>query len=248
MDWTTYVGRLEQMADQPIGEPLPGWTAPPRPARAPRRGRYCTLEPLDAVTHAQQLWEAFELDRDKRNWTYLPTGPYEHYSDFAAWVERSARSDDPLFFAIVDTRGRPVGVAAYLRITPDAGTIEVGHIHWSPLVQRTVAATEAMYLMMRDAFALGYRRYEWKCDALNAPSRAAAERLGFTFEGIFRQALVYKGRNRDTAWYSIIDREWPALDTAYQQWLAPDNFDGDGRQRVRLADAINSARMARSRA
>lgn len=210
-------------------------------------GRFCSLHPLEAG-HAQQLWEAFSLDAEGRNWTYLSHGPYTTFDEFAAWVSRAASGEDPQFFTIDVPAHGPVGVAAYLRITPDAGTIEVGHIHMSPLLQRTVAATEAMYLMMQRAFALGYRRYEWKCDALNGPSRVAAERLGFIFEGIFRQALVYKGRNRDTAWYSIIDGEWPAVRDAFERWLAPANFDEQGRQRARLVEFLSSARMARSRA
>ena len=142
---------------------------------------------------------------------------------------------DPLCFAVIDkATGHAVGVATYMRITPAAGTIEVGHINFSPVLQRTPIATEAMYLMMRRVFELGYRRYEWKCDALNAPSRAAAQRLGFSFEGVFRNALVYKGRSRDTAWYSITDSEWPAIRDAFEQWLAPDNFDAHGSQRVQL--------------
>jgi RimJ/RimL family protein N-acetyltransferase len=247
MGSTTYLDKLEQMPDQPVGEPVPGWEPRPRPTREPLHGHFCTLEPLQ-LTHAAPLWNAFSEDREGRNWTYLAHGPYSSLAEFSRWVEGAVQMDDPLFYAIkVESRG-PVGVAAYLRISPEAGTIEVGHIHLSPRLQRTAAATEAMFLMMAQAFALGYRRYEWKCDSLNAPSRAAAERFGFTFEGIFRQALVYKGRNRDTAWYSIIDREWPALRQAYQQWLAPSNFDDDGRQRVPLADFVNSARMSRSRA
>jgi RimJ/RimL family protein N-acetyltransferase len=242
------------MTDQPTGEPVVGWRVPPRPPHERLQGVYCTLEPLDVADHAASLWEAFSLDREGRNWTYLAYGPYRAYEEFEGWVRRAVSSDDPLFYAIrLPQPGPPgaspaAGVASFLRITPEAGTIEVGHIHMSPLLQRTRAATEAMYLMMRQAFALGYRRYEWKCDALNAPSRAAAERLGFTFEGVFRQALVYKGRNRDTAWYSVIDREWPALKDAYERWLAPENFDDRGVQRVRLSAVANSARMARSRA
>ncbi len=147
------------------------------------------------------------------------------------------RGSDPLFHAIVDTNtGKAVGVASYLRITPASGSIEVGHINYSPLLQRTPAATEAMYLMMKRAFELGYRRYEWKCDALNARSRAAAQRLGLSFEGVFRQAAVYKGRNRDTAWYAAIDREWPALEEAYLRWLDPTNFDERGKHRISLTD------------
>jgi RimJ/RimL family protein N-acetyltransferase len=209
---------------------------PPLPSRAVLPGRYCWLEPLDVERHGQQLWDAYALDTDHRNWTYLSHGPYRSMSDFAAWARGASSSLDPLFFAIVEPVGRATGVAAYLRISPGAGAIEVGHIHMSPLLQRTPAATEAMFLMMKAAFDLGYRRYEWKCDALNAPSRAAAERLGFTFEGTFRQALVYKGRNRDTAWYSIIDKEWPRLRAAFERWLSPDNFDGEGRQRTRLSE------------
>ena len=247
-DSTPYLDRLEQMADQPVGEPVPDWVPPARPARQAMSGHYCSLEPLDRGRHAAELWTAFALDTEHRDWTYLSQGPYGSADEFAEWVDRAATAQDPHFFAITAKPHGAVGVAAYLRITPEAGTIEVGHIHLSPLLQRTVAATEAMYLMMREAFALGYRRYEWKCDSLNAPSRAAAERLGFTFEGIFRQALVYKGRNRDTAWYSIIDREWPGVRQAFEQWLSRDNFDADGRQRARLSAFINSARIARSRA
>jgi RimJ/RimL family protein N-acetyltransferase len=152
---------------------------------------------------------------------------------------------DPYFFAVLDrATGQPVGVASYLRIDPAAGAIEVGHINFSPRAQRTSVATEAMFLMMRHAFALGYRRYEWKCDALNAPSRVAAERLGFTYEGLFRQATIYKGRSRDTAWYSILDREFPALERAYLAWLAAANRTADGRQLRRLADLIAEARRA----
>jgi len=146
-------------------------------------------------------------------------------------------SEDPLFFAIVDAAsGRAAGIGSYLRIGPASGSIEVGHLQFSPRLQRTPAATEAMQLMMCNAFELGYRRYEWKCDALNAASRRAAERLGFRFEGVFRQATVYKGRSRDTAWYSIIDQEWPGLERAFRMWLEPGNFDHDGRQRRSLAD------------
>jgi RimJ/RimL family protein N-acetyltransferase len=165
-------------------------------------------------------------------WTYMGYGPFAQAQDYTAWAEAAARGEDPLFHAIVDRRSdRAVGVTAYLRIEPAVGVLEVGHIAYAPALQRTAAATEAMYLLLRRAFdELGYRRYEWKCDALNAPSRAAALRLGFRFEGIFRQATVYKGRNRDTAWYSIIDREWPARRAAFEAWLDPLNFTADGRQ------------------
>ena len=200
-------------------------------------GRFCRLEPLDPSAHTEQLWAAFSRDQDGRNWTYLFHGPYDAIEAFADWIRTAASSADPMFFAVIDrAREAAAGVAAYLRIAPAAGSIEVGHINFSPLLQRTPAATEAMYLMMKHAFELGYRRYEWKCDALNAPSRAAAERLGLTFEGVFRQALVYKGRNRDSAWYSAIDKEWPALKAAFEAWLAPSNFDQLGRQKQSLRE------------
>jgi len=222
---------------QPIGDPVPAWTPPPRPARDAMSGAYCRLEPLDAARHAADLFEANRRDADGRMWTYLAYGPFDTLDAYRSWVERMAASDDPLFFAVVDTAsGRAAGVASYLRIDPPNGAIEVGHIAYSPALQRTRASTEAMYLMMRRAFTLGYRRYEWKCDALNASSRAAAERLGFSFEGIFRQATVYKGRNRDTAWYAAIDRDWPRLERVFTRWLEPENFDDDGRQRARLED------------
>jgi RimJ/RimL family protein N-acetyltransferase len=216
---------------QPIGPPIGDWRSPSPPPLEPLEGRYCRIEPLQ-THHARELWDAYARDVEHRNWTYLPDGPYATFEEFAGWVERARASSDPLFFAILAPAA--LGVAAYLRIAPNAGSIEVGHINFSPLLQRTRAATEAMYLMMKRAFELGYRRYEWKCDALNAPSRAAAERLGFTYEGTFRQATVYKGRNRDTAWYSIIDTEWPARRAEFERWLDPANFDEHGRQRTRL--------------
>ena len=222
---------------QPIGFSVEGWTAPPRPPLEILEGRTCRLEPLDPARHGGDLHAANMLGTDHRNWTYLPYGPFTRLDDYLDWVRSVAGKDDPQFHAIVDRRTEhAVGVASYLRIDPPAGSIEVGHINYSPRLQRTVAATEAMYLMMRRAFSLGYRRYEWKCHALNAPSRAAAQRLGFSYEGIFRQARVDKGRNRDTAWYAMIDREWPALDAAFQRWLDPANFDADGKQRTSLSE------------
>ncbi len=200
-------------------------------------GQYCRLEPLDPDRHAVPLFEADQLAPTAADWTYLPYGPFPTLADYLTWMRATSLGSDPLFFAIIElTTNRPVGLAAYLRITPAAGTIEIGHLHYSPLLQRTRAATEAMYLMMRLAFDLGYRRYEWKCDALNAPSRAAAERLGFKYEGTFRQVAVYKGRNRDTAWFSMIDTEWPTIRVAMEKWLSADNFDSTGNQRTRLQD------------
>ena len=222
---------------QPIGFALDDWKPPPRPPRDPMVGRFCRVELLDPEQHAADLYDAYALDTEGRIWTYLPYGPFETFEGYLGWMDDYCRGSDPLFHAIVDNAtGKAVGVASYLRITPASGSIEVGHINYSPLLQRTPAATEAMYLMMKLAFELGYRRYEWKCDALNAKSRAAAQRYGLSFEGVFRQATVYKGRNRDTAWYAAIDWEWPALEDAFSRWLDPTNFDDCGRQRVRLAD------------
>lgn len=230
---------------QPIGEALDDWQPPPRPAALVLDGDACRLERLNPERHARALYEANARDTDGRNWTYLPIGPFDTFEAYQQWLRQVAPGPDPYFFTIVDrATDRAVGVASYLRIDPAAGSIEVGHINFSPLVQRTTVATETMFLMMAHAFALGYRRYEWKCDALNAPSRAAAERLGFTFEGIFRQATIYKGRSRDTAWYSILDREFPALDAAFRAWLSPANRDADGRQRRRLSDLVADARRA----
>lgn len=222
---------------QPIGFPVPGWSARPRPPRTPMVGRHARLEPLDADRHAAELHAANLADKENRIWTYLPYGPFAALEEYRAWMKASALGEDPLFHAIVDlSTGRATGVASYLRIDPPVGVIEVGHINYSPLLQKTRAATEAMFLMMVRVFdELGYRRYEWKCDALNAPSRAAAERLGFVYEGIFRQATIYKGRNRDTAWYAITDRDWPTVKRAYERWLDPANFDERGRQRQSLS-------------
>jgi RimJ/RimL family protein N-acetyltransferase len=207
-------------------------------------GRFCRVEPLDPARHAPDLFAANSLDKGGRNWTYLFQEPFAGFEAYRKWLEQVAKADDPLFHTIVDLKsGKAVGVATFMRIERPMGVIEVGNINYSPLLQRTPAATEAMFLMMARVFdELGYRRYEWKCDALNAPSRAAALRLGFQYEGLFRQAVVYKGRNRDTAWFSIIDGEWPALKRAYRQWLAPENFDGEGRQRRGLAELIAAAR------
>lgn len=223
---------------QPIGDALPGWSARPRPPRTQLAGRLCVLEPLSSERHAVALHEAYGDDPEGRNWTYLPYGPFASAEEYAAVVATVENGDDPVFYAIVDREsGAPVGVASYLRIDPEYGSIEVGHLSYSPRLQGTTASTEAMYLMMRRAFdELGYRRYEWKCDSLNGPSRAAAERLGFVYEGTFRQAMIVKGRNRDTAWFSITDAQWPGVKAALEAWLSPDNFDDAGRQRRSLAE------------
>lgn len=226
---------------QPVGLAVDNWQGARVPERMVLEGRFCRLEPLEVACHAAELYQALQLDAQQSNWTYLDM-PAERAA-FIAWLEAMQTQRDPLFFVIVDgTSGKPVGLASYLRIDAANGVIEVGWLHYSPLLQRTPAATEAMYLMMRQAFAWGYRRYEWKCNALNAPSMRAAGRLGFTFEGIFRQARVDRGRNRDTAWFSVLDGEWPALQRAFEHWLAPDNFDAAGRQRAPLQVLIESER------
>ena len=224
---------------QPVGPDLDGWRSPPRIPRTPIEGRLCRLVPLDPDAHADDLFDAHAADTDGRGWTYLAYGPFATREALRAWIAGVAAGEDPLFLAVIDgATGRAVGQASFLRIDPAAGSVEVGHIRFSPALQRTALATEAMHLMMARAFGLGYRRYEWKCDALNAPSRTAARRLGFSFEGLFRQATVYRGRNRDTAWFSILDREWPAIDAGFRAWLDPANFDADGRQRTRLNDHV----------
>lgn len=233
---------------QPIGPAMPDWQPRPRPPRTPMDGRFCRLEPLDPTRHGEDLFAANGLDAEGRNWTYLGVGPFKAIETYVGWLAQVAAVDDPLFHAIIELdTGNAVGVASFMRIDPPNGVIEVGHINYSPLLQRKPIATEAMFLMMRRVFdELGYRRYEWKCDSLNAPSRAAALRLGFTYEGLFRQAVVYKGRSRDTAWYSILDSEWPNLKLAYEAWLAPGNFDAAGQQKRRLPDFISEARNSTS--
>lgn len=222
---------------QPIGPSVGDWQPPPPPPRTPLEGRFCCVEPLDPGRHAAGLYAAYALDAQGRTWTYLSYGPFATQEEYLTWMVDRCRLSDPLFHAILAGPARaPVGVAGYLRIAPASGSIEIGHLAFSPLLQRTPAATEAMYLMIERAFELGYRRCEWKCDALNAPSRAAAQRLGLSFEGVFRQAAVYKGRSRDTAWYAAIDREWPALEHAFRRWLDPANFDAQGQQRLRLSE------------
>ena len=231
------------MDTRQFGEKLAGWRVPPRPDAEMLAGRLVRLERLDADAHAGDLFRANSAD--DAIWDYLPYGPFASVVGYHRWVKDMAGLTDPYFYAIRDlASGRLGGVASYLRITPEAGSIEVGHINLAPELQRSPAATEAMFLMMDWAFGAGYRRYEWKCDALNRPSRRAAERLGFSYEGIFRQATIVKGRNRDTAWFAMIDKEWPALRDAYCRWLAPANFETDGRQIRRLGDLTGPARVS----
>jgi RimJ/RimL family protein N-acetyltransferase len=223
-----------------IGATLPGWVPRNLPPETPMTGRYCRTEPLLA-SHAQALFAANSTpnatDIAESLWTYLSYGPFADLAAYAAWLDGMAGKTDPQFHAILDENGKPGGVAAYLRVEPGHGVIEIGHICLSPRLQKTRASGEAMFLFMTRVFdELGYRRYEWKCDSLNAPSRSAARRLGFSFEGIFRQHMIYKGRNRDTAWYAMIDSDWPGIKRAFETWLAPENFDENGRARQRLSD------------
>jgi len=234
------MARLNEFG-QPIGDSVPNWSPRPYPPAAPMQGRLGRLEPLSAAQHAASLYEAFSLAPDGRLWTYVPDEPPQSLQDMMAHIAAKAARADLVMNAILDPEDRALGYSAFMRIDPQIGSIEVGHVVFSPALQRSPLATEAMYLMMRQAFdELGYRRYEWKCDSLNAPSRRAAGRLGFKYEGIFRNATVLKGRNRDTAWFSIIASEWPLVKAALEAWLDPANFDAKGRQ-VRCLEEIRTA-------
>ncbi len=229
--------------EKPLGAAV-DWAPVVRPGREPLRGRYVVVRPVDPVD-GQELHEVSHPPAgDPAIWTYLPDGPYPDAQALHQWLQAAQAIDDPLFFTLVRLpEERPQGVASYLRITPEHGVIEIGHIWFGSPLQRTAAATEAIYLMMRHAFDdLGYRRLEWKCNALNAASRRAAERFGLRFEGIFRQHLVIKGHNRDTAWYALVDQEWPPVRAGFEAWLAEANFDPDGRQRRALGELIAEAR------
>ena len=223
---------------QPIGFDLPDWTPPSFPPHVSLQGRYCRIEPLNAARHARDIFEAQAADTDGARWTYLFTDRTTDFAEYEKWALGAEGSRDPQFYAIVDAAtGRAVGSCTYMRIEPKHGVIEIGNIYFSPRLGRTRAATEAMYLLMANAFELGYRRYEWKCDSCNLPSRAAATRFGFTYEGLFRQAIVNKGRNRDTTWFAIIDRDWNGgLREAYLRWLEPANFDAAGAQKLKLSE------------
>jgi RimJ/RimL family protein N-acetyltransferase len=236
---------IDPGTDLPIGA-----NVDPSPARLPQRstleGRYISVAPLDPKVHGDALWQNLRGTQNERLWLYLFDGPFRERAAFDADLRRKALSEDYLFFAIVDKGSKGAcGYAAFLNMEPRHRCIEVGAILFSPTLQRTRGATEAMYLMARHVFEdLGYRRYEWKCNALNQPSRRAALRLGFTFEGIFRQHMIIKGRNRDTAWYSMLDSEWPARKAAFERWLEPANFDAQGRQKSALS-ALNSQGASR---
>ncbi|MCZ6466249.1 MAG: GNAT family protein [Alphaproteobacteria bacterium] len=236
------MSELRNEIDLPLGFAVPDWMPREFPPRTPMQGRYCRVEPLDVTRHADELFQANCADTENRIWTYLPYGPFDDFEAYRHWMEKTCLGDDPLFHAVIDLKTKnAVGVASYLRIDPANGVIEVAHINYSPALQRTAAGTEAMYLMMKRVFDdLGYRRYKWKCDNLNAGSKRAAERYGFTFEGVFRQAVISKGRNRDTAWFAIIDRDWPATKAAFEAWLSPENMGDDGRQKRPLGTFMSA--------
>lgn len=219
---------------------LSRWRPPPRPNAALLEGGWCRLERLDPPRHGDDLYQASIAPGGEQRFRYLFETPPGDRDQFDLWLHRSAAGEDPLFYAVVDLRtGRAEGRQALMRVTPEHGVIEIGSILWGPRIARTRIATEALWLFARHVFDdLGYRRFEWKCDALNEPSRRAALRFGFTFEGIFRRHMVVKGRNRDTAWYSITDEEWPRIAAGMERWLAPGNFFDDGKQRQRLRDMI----------
>ena len=229
----------EPRADEygrPIGPPLPEWAPASRPGPVTLEGRYCRIEPLDPARHADQLFAEF-AKTDPGDWTYMSVGPFDTREAYREWAEGAAASTDPRFYVVIDSKsGDALGTASLMRQDPANGVVEIGNIMYSRRVQRTPIATEAQYLVMQYVFdELGCRRYEWKCDSLNEPSRRAAGRLGFTYEGTFRQAVVYKGRSRDTAWFSIIDGEWPRMRDTFEAWLEPENFDAEGRQKRSLS-------------
>jgi RimJ/RimL family protein N-acetyltransferase len=219
---------------RPLGIPVENWNGAQPPSAVVLDGRYCRIEPFDAARHGAELRQAFALDVEGVNWAYLRPEPQSD-EEWSTWFADMQQSQDPLFFAIIDADSRQAtGFFSLMRIDAPNGVIEIGWVLFSPLLQRTRAATEALFLMLRQAFDWGYRRVEWKCNALNGPSERAAKRLGFTFEGVFRQARVQWGLNRDTTWLSLLDHEWPRARHALERWLAPDNFDENGRQRLNL--------------
>jgi RimJ/RimL family protein N-acetyltransferase len=221
------------------------WSPAGTPGRIALNGDLVRLEILDPPRHAESLYSSSHAEGSEQLWQHLPYGPFAGRAEFDAWLEQRSVSADPLFFAVVDWKSmRALGMASFMRMAPEHGVIEIGHIWFAPELQRTRQATEAIFLLASDAFdQLGYRRLEWKCDSLNEPSKRAAERFGFTYEGTFRQHMVVKGRNRDTAWFSITDGEWPVRKAAFQAWLAPENFDDAGRQRRSLASLRASSHV-----
>jgi RimJ/RimL family protein N-acetyltransferase len=218
------------------GQIVNGFKEPPHPKGIFIEGKLVSLNPLVASQHSEELFSSNAIDKEGINWTYLPYGPFKTLSEYSKWIESYEKNDDPVFFAIISKKlKKAIGIASYLRINPVNGSIEVGHINYSPLLQRTNEATEAMFLMMKWAFNNGYRRYEWKCNSLNLRSRIAAQRLGFSYEGVFRQMSISKGRNRDTAWFAIIDKEWEKVANCFHQFLSDSNFDKKGQPIIALS-------------
>ena len=218
------------------GEIVSKYKMPPHPKGITLEGDLVILKPLKASQFAEELFKANSIDEKGLNWAYLPYGPFETLGEYAQWIESFENGDDPVFFAIFSKKhNQAIGIASYLRINPAVGSIEVGHINFSPLLQRTTEATESMYLMMKWAFDNGYRRYEWKCNALNLKSRNAAQRLGFSYEGVFRQMTIVKGRNRDTAWFAMIDKEWERIEECFKEYLSDSNFDKENHPIISLS-------------
>ena len=224
-----------------FGEIVESFSIPPHPKGISIEGKLVDLKPLIASEFAEELFISNAIDKEGINWAYLPYGPFESQADYAKWIKSFEEGDDPIFFAIISKKlKKAIGIASFLRINPTKGLIEVGHINYSPLLQKTTEATEAMFLMMKWVFDNGYRRYEWKCNALNLKSRRAAQRLGFSYEGVFRQMTISKGRNRDTAWFAIIDKEWAEIERCFDQFLSESNFDNNGKSKVSLTSLTES--------
>ena len=224
-----------------FGEIVESFSIPPHPKGISIKGRLVDLKPLNSNKYAKELFLSNSLDEKGTNWAYLPYGPFDSQVDYAKWIKSFEEGDDPVFFAVISKKlKKAIGIASFLRINPAQGLIEVGHINYSPLLQKTTEATEAMFLMMKWVFDNGYRRYEWKCNALNLKSRRAAQRLGFSYEGVFRQMTISKGRNRDTAWFAIIDKEWQDLKRCFDQFLSESNFDNNGKSKVSLTSLTES--------
>ena len=224
-----------------FGEIVESFSIPPHPKGISIEGKLVDLKPLIASEFAEELFISNAIDKEGINWCYLPYGPFDSQAEYTKWIRSFEEGDDPVFFAIISKKlKKAIGIASFLRIKPAQGLIEVGHINYSPLLQKTTEATEAMFLMMKWVFDNGYRRYEWKCNALNLKSRRAAQRLGFSYEGVFRQMTISKGRNRDTAWFAIIDKEWQDLKRCFDQFLSESNFDNNGKSKVSLTSLTES--------
>lgn len=222
---------------QPVGDVVPGWKGAARLPNTRLNGRVCRLEALNADRHSADLFFAYQLAEDDRDWTWLGASRPKTHQATWHWVQAKVADDTLIPWAVIErASGRAVGVVCFMRIDRPNGVVEIGHVSWSPKMKRTPMSTEAQWLLLNAAFNAGYRRLEWKCDSLNAASRAAAERLGFCYEGCFRQAMVRNGRNRDTYWFSMLDSEWPRINAALTRWLAVENYDADGRQRRRLGE------------